>query len=81
MWAQNVMRVAWPAFLSACVLELVVFAMVDPRDLYWFGHPMALSRQSVYSLGFFVFWSISCAAGALTVALGIPATAPEPVLD
>lgn len=64
--------VAWPAFLSACVLELFVFAMVDPQDLQWLGQPLALSRQGVYTVSFFVFWAISAVSNALTAVLGTP---------
>lgn len=60
------MRVAWPAFLGACVLELVVFAVVDPTELHWHGWP----RQAIYTAAFFVFWVICAGAGALTVLLG-----------
>ena len=54
----TIARAAWPAFLMASVLELVVFAMVDPADVQWMGHPLEISRSSVYSLGFFLFWGI-----------------------
>ena len=30
MWTQRLMWIAWPAFLMAGVLEMLVFAMVDP---------------------------------------------------
>jgi hypothetical protein len=72
----KLMRVAWPAFLAACVLELVVFAMVDPNDLHWAGQPVALSRQSIYTVSFFVFWAISIGSNALTALL---ATTPAEV--
>ena len=72
MWNQKLMWVAWPAFLSACVLELVVFALVDPHDLHWFGQPLAMSRQGVYTMAFFAFWAISAASSALTVLLAKP---------
>lgn len=31
MWRQRLMWIAWPAFLVAAVLEMVVFAFVDPH--------------------------------------------------
>lgn len=65
----NVMRVVWPAFLAACLLELVVFALVDPAGLERTDRPLALSPQGVYTLAFFVFWAISAASGALTMLL------------
>lgn len=66
------MWIAWPAFLSACMLELVVFAMVDPHDLHWFGQPLALSRQGVYTMSFFAFWAISAVSNGLTAVLSRP---------
>jgi len=65
----KLMRVAWPAFLAACVLELVVFAMVDPHDLHWAGQPVVMSRQSIYTMSFFLFWAISIGSNALTALL------------
>ena len=67
----KLMRVAWPAFLAACVLELVVFALVDPHDLHWAGQPVTLSRQSIYTVSFFVFWAISIGSNALTSLLAM----------
>ena len=57
MLAQRIMWIAWPAFLVAAVMEMVVFAFVDPQDLHWFdGQPLSLSRQGIYTLSFFAFW-------------------------
>lgn len=70
----RIMWIAWPAFLSACVMELVVFALVDPHDLHWAGQTLSLSRQGVYTAGFFVFWAICAASCALTALLGVPAS-------
>lgn len=67
----KLIRAAWPAFLAACVLELVVFAVVDPNDLHWGGQPVAMSRQSIYTIGFFVFWAISIGSNALTALLAM----------
>jgi hypothetical protein len=72
MWNQKLMWVAWPAFLSACVLELFVFAMVDPHDVHWFGQPLVLSRQGVYTVSFFLFWVISAVSNTVTALLGMP---------
>jgi hypothetical protein len=69
MGTQKLMWIAWPAFLAACLLELVVFAFVDPTELEWGGNPLAMSRQGVYTASFFVFWAISLAACWLTTLL------------
>lgn len=71
MWMQRVMWIAWPAFLMAGVMEMLVFAMVDPQDLHWFGQPLALSRQGVYTLAFFAFWIVTMASSALTTLLAM----------
>ncbi|MFY9510096.1 MAG: hypothetical protein WAQ05_03885 [Rubrivivax sp.] len=61
------MAVAWPAFLMAGVLEMLVFSLVDPGALHGFGGaPLALSATAVYSLAFLVFWLVIMAAGAMS---------------
>ena len=69
MKLQRWMWITWPAFLLACLLEMLVFALVDPQDLHWFGQPVALSRQTVYTLAFFAFWAVSMVASGLTTLL------------
>ena len=65
------MWIMWPAFLVAGLLEILVFAMVDPQDLHWFGQPVELSRQGVYTLAFFAFWGIAMIASGLTTLLSM----------
>jgi hypothetical protein len=67
--SRQIMSIVWPAFLSACALQGVVFALVDPLELHWFGHPPPWSRQAVYTAAFFVFWGCSALASGLTVLL------------
>ncbi|WP_416142069.1 hypothetical protein [Hydrogenophaga sp.] len=74
MWRKRLMVIAWPAFLAAAVLEMVVFALVDPSNLHWFGSPLALTREAVYTLAFFVFWGLTMASSALTTLLSLPAS-------
>lgn len=70
MLTQRCMWIAWPAFLVAGILEMVVFALVDPQDLHWFdGQPLGVSRQGIYTLAFFVFWALTMVASALTTLL------------
>jgi hypothetical protein len=70
MGARHWMGIAWPAFLLAALLEMLVFAMVDPGDLHGFaGRPLDWSRQAVYTVAFFVFWGVTAASSALTVLL------------
>jgi len=69
MWQQRLMWIVWPAFMSACVLELIVFAFADPLELQWAGNPLGWSRQGVYTVSFFVFWLVSSLACWLTTVL------------
>jgi hypothetical protein len=63
--------IAWPAFLGAAVLEIVVFSFVDPGALHLLsGDAVALSETAIYSLAFFVFWAAMAATCALALALG-----------
>ena len=71
MKTKKLMWIAWPAFLVAGVLEMLVFAMVDPQDLHWFGQPVELSRQGVYTVAFFLFWGITMLSSGLTTLLAI----------
>ena len=70
MQARTWMGIAWPAFLLAAVLEMLVFAMVDPSNLHGFGgQPLEAPRQAVYTVAFFVFWAVTAASSALTAVL------------
>lgn len=67
---RTALRIVWPAFLMAGVTEALVFSVVDPDTLHWFGgNPIEWSRQSIYSVSFFLFWVVISVACALTYAL------------
>lgn len=71
---QQVLSVLWSAFLTAGVLEMIVFALVDPADLRWFGgETIDLEPRAVYTLAFFVFWAVISLGGALSLLLTSPA--------
>ncbi len=68
--ARKAASVAWPAFLVAAVLEIAVFAFVDPQSLHTLGGAaLGLSDTAVYSLAFFVFWGATAGACMLTLLL------------
>ncbi len=64
--------VIWPSFLAACLLEALVFALVDPGEVHWPGQLQQPSRQTVYSVAFFLFWLITMACSALVLWLAEP---------
>ncbi len=67
--AQRIMWVLWPAFLIAAVAETIFFTVFDPLELHFFGAPLEMSRQAIYTLGFFAFWALCIASSSLTVFL------------
>jgi hypothetical protein len=68
--ARMAAAILWPAFLVAAVLEIVVFAFVDPGSLHGVsGAALPLSDTAIYSIAFLVFWGCTSAACALTVLL------------
>ena len=69
MWKLKLMWVLWPAFLAAGVLEMLVFAVIDPEDMRWMGQPLTWPRQAIYSLGFFVLWGLTAVASSLSLML------------
>jgi hypothetical protein len=71
--ARRALLVLWPAFLMAGVLEMLVFAVVDPSDLRWFGaEPIAWPLTAIYSVTFLIFWGGVATAGAITQLLQSP---------
>ena len=68
-FAHRLMWVLWPAFLAAGAAEAIFFTVFDPFDLHFFGAPLELSREAIYTLGFFGFWALGIASSALTVFL------------
>ena len=64
---RTALQILWPAFVAAGVMELLVFAPVDPADVHTLaGAPIELSRQAVYTLSFFGFWAVIAAAAAVS---------------
>jgi hypothetical protein len=69
----RVLTVLWPAFMMAGVLEMLVFALVDPQQLHgWGADASAWPRGAVYTLAFFVFWLAIALASALSLWLATP---------
>ena len=67
----RLMWIAWPAFLVAAVLELMVFAVLDPETLSLFGERLGWSRYAVYTVTFFIFWFMMMVSSALTTLLSM----------
>ncbi|MBY4595483.1 hypothetical protein [Ottowia caeni] len=71
MLRERLMWIAWPAFLVAAVLEMMVFAVLDPDSLSLFGSRVEWSREAVYTVTFFIFWGMMMICSALTTLLAM----------
>lgn len=62
--ALHIAQILWPAFIIAGILEMVVFAWVDPHALSLGG--IQLGVQAVYTIAFFVFWALVAVSAELS---------------
>ena len=70
---RTVLLVAWPSFLVAGLLEMLVFSAAHPADLRGFGGTLAeMSATGVYTLAFFGFWLVAAMGSGLTLMLSQP---------
>ncbi|MET3496605.1 hypothetical protein [Variovorax boronicumulans] len=74
---RRMVGVLWPSFLVACAMEMLVFALVDPVDVYCGADALGMSRQGAYTAAFFIFWLMAAASSACTVLLVEPRDAEE----
>lgn len=64
------LQVVWPAFLMAGVTEMLVFAVVDPHELRWFGGvAIDWPLSAVYTVSFLIFWLLISTASAISALL------------
>jgi len=64
--------ITWPAFMAACLLEALVFAVVDPSEVHWPGRTVQSSHQAIYTAAFFSFWVIAMACSSMALWLSKP---------
>ena len=66
-FSRKALLILWPAFLIAGVQEALVFVVVDPGTLHWFGFaPITWPVQAIYTITFLILWATTSTAGALT---------------
>jgi hypothetical protein len=71
--ATRALMILWPAFVMAGVLEMLIFVVVDPDSLQWFGiEPLHWTRTAVYSVTFLIFWLVISTSAAITKLLDEP---------
>jgi hypothetical protein len=58
----------------AGALEAMVFVVVDPREMRWYGGPLiGWTPMAIYSITFLIFWATIATAGAMTLLLTLTA--------
>lgn len=63
------------SFFTAILGETAFFTFIDPQQLYLFGEPVFWSPMVVYSVGFFMFWSLTALTAALVALMLKPGAA------
>ena len=67
-FGRKAMALLWSAFLMAGVQEALIFVVVDPTSLHWFGStPIEWSVQAIYTVTFLILWVTTATAGALAL--------------
>lgn len=60
------LMILWPSFLTAALAEGCFFSLFDPAELVEAIGTHAFSPLAIYSIGFFMFWSLCAIASMLT---------------
>lgn len=58
--------ILWPAFLVSVLAEGLLFSMIHPSELLFFGHHLDISDEGIYSIGFFIIWIFCTLSSGLT---------------
>ena len=58
--------ILWPSFLVSGLAEGLLFSMIHPDDLLFFGYHPDISDEGIYTIGFFMIWMFCALSSALT---------------
>ena len=58
--------IMWLSFLVSILAEGLLFTIIHPADLLFFGHHPNISDEGIYTIGFFVIWIFCSFSSALT---------------
>jgi len=72
------LQILWPAFLVAGVIEMLLFAAIEPGEVRWFGFLLGWQPVAIYSVAFLLLWLLVASAGALTLLLRLTAEELDP---
>jgi hypothetical protein len=65
----KLMQIVWPGFLSACLLEMIFFAVFDPSQMQSQFINSENPTQLIYTGSFFVFWSATALSSFISFLL------------
>lgn len=63
---QHVASILWPSFITAGIANSLFFTFFDPTDLLYAGGYPPMTNIAVYSIGFFMFWLLTCCSCFIT---------------
>jgi len=63
---QKIIAVMWPSFLVAGLAAILFFIAFDPEQLLQNTRFADVSRIGAYTVGFFLFWLLTCTSCVLT---------------
>ena len=69
--------IMWPSFLVSILAEGLLFSIVHPAELLFFGHHPEMSDEGIYTIGFFGIWTFCAVSSALTAYILPGIEAPE----
>ncbi|CAM3720755.1 hypothetical protein [Polynucleobacter antarcticus] len=58
--------ILWPSFLVAILAEGLLFSLIHPSEILFFGYHPNISDEGLYTIGFFVIWFFCALSSALT---------------
>jgi hypothetical protein len=67
MKTRLLMWILWPSFLVAGAAEGLLFTMISPDELIFFGQPIDAPHEAVYTVGFFMLWFMCALSSALSI--------------
>lgn len=59
--------VLWPAFVGAALGDGILFTLIDPAGLEWFGSHENMSREGAYTVGFLLLWFLIAGSSFVSI--------------
>ena len=64
---QRYIAILWLSFLMAGLATTLFFTAIDPMELGFCVDFPQVSRTAAYTIGFFLFWMLTCSSSLLTI--------------